>query len=333
MINTTNQKLLEVSNLSVDFICSSGVISAVDNISFELERGEIVAIVGESGCGKSVTCLSLAGLVDDTVSKTSGSIYLCNNAKKLNILNLNKKDLRSLRGGQIAYIFQDPSSSLNPVFKIKDQLYETILEHDPVDNPESRAEELLEMVGISDPKYRLNSYPCQLSGGMQQRVMIAMALAGNPQLLIADEPTTALDVTIQAQILALLKEISKKTNMSIIIVTHNLGIVVQLAQRVMIMYGGHIVESALTSELFSNPLHPYTKALLNSTPSLGKGKVRLQTIQGSVATFNKDYKGCRFAQRCPLKEELKIDTSKCLLIPPPLIEVGLEHSCFCHFVK
>ncbi|HBM15618.1 MAG TPA: peptide ABC transporter ATP-binding protein [Lentisphaeria bacterium] len=334
MNNKPKSKLLEVSNLSVDFISSKGSISAVDNVSFTIGRGEIAAIVGESGCGKSVTCLSLAALVDDTVSKTKGGIYLYdekNNIKR-NILSASKKELRFLRGGKIAYVFQDPSSSLNPVFKIRDQICEAILEHNPdIDDPEAKAEELLAQVGLSDPGYRLNSYPCQLSGGMQQRVMIAMALAGNPELLVADEPTTALDVTVQSQILNLLKELNLKTTMSILLVTHNLGIIAQLANKVMVMYAGHIVESAPTSMIFENSRHPYTKALLSSVPVLGRGKTKLQTIKGSVHSFDKEYKGCRFAHRCYLREQLGEKAQKCFSSVPDEFFVDESHYSRCHY--
>lgn len=335
MINAKqdNLTLLEVSNLSVDFSAHPQNISAVDNISFNVKRGEIVAIVGESGCGKSVTCLSIAKLIDDSISCTSGSIVLTSVTGKYEILHLNKKTLCSLRGGKISYVFQDPSSSLNPVFKVKEQLCEAIEEHNPdIVDTEARATELLNLVGISDPSYRMNSYPCQLSGGMQQRVMIAMALAGNPEILIADEPTTALDVTVQSQILSLLKEINQRTQMSILFVTHNLGIVAQLADKVLIMYAGHIVESALTSEIFYNPRHPYTKALLSSTPVLGRGKTILESISGSVCSFSKDYKGCRFAQRCSLSKAIVAQSSsKCTLLIPNDVLVGFNHYCKCHF--
>lgn len=324
--------LLEVSNLSVDFHAAPQDVSAVDNISFSVNRGEIVAIVGESGCGKSVTCLSIAKLIDDSILSTSGSIVLNSTTEKYEIFRLDKKSLRFLRGGKIAYVFQDPSSSLNPVFKIKEQLCEAINEHNPdIVNAEVRAIELLNLVGISDPFYRINSYPCQLSGGMQQRVMIAMALAGNPEILIADEPTTALDVTVQSQILSLLKEINQKTQMSIIFVTHNLGIVAQLAHKVLIMYAGHIVESALTGDLFNNPRHPYTKALLASTPILGRGKTILGSIPGSVSSFSKEYNGCRFAQRCQMKATMGEAADKCTLLIPNDILVGVNHYCKCHF--
>lgn len=334
MINAKQDSspLLEILNLSVDFSAAAQSISAVENISFKVNRGEIVAIVGESGCGKSVTCLSIAKLIDDSISSTSGSIVLNSATRRYEILKLDNKSLRSLRGGKIAYVFQDPSSSLNPVFKVKEQLCEAINEHNPnIMDSESRAIELLNLVGISDPFYRMNSYPCQLSGGMQQRVMIAMALAGNPELLIADEPTTALDVTVQSQIISLLKEINQRTQMSILFVTHNLGIVAQLANKVLIMYAGHIVESALTCEIFNNPRHPYTKALLGSTPVLGRGKTILDSIPGSVSSFSKDYKGCRFAQRCSLRESMGQYSSKCTLLIPTDALVGSNHYCKCHF--
>lgn len=332
MTQQNHSAFLEVSNLSVDFFSHPLDISAVDNISFSIKKGATVAIVGESGCGKSVTCLSIGRLLDTSISKTSGSIILNSKLNRNNIFELGEKALRSLRGGKIAYIFQDPSTSLNPVFKIKDQLYEAILEHNPdISSPESKAIELLDLVGISEPKYRLNSYPCQLSGGMQQRIMIAMALAGNPELLIADEPTTALDVTVQAQILSLLKEINQKTRMSMLLVTHNLGIVAQLAHKVIIMYAGHIVESASTTEIFKECVHPYTKALLASTPILGRGKTTLYSIPGSVSSFTKDYEGCRFAQRCPLRKAMGMSAAKCTLTIPSDTLVAPDHYCKCHF--
>jgi ABC-type dipeptide/oligopeptide/nickel transport system ATPase component len=268
--------LLEVKNLKVTFATEEGEVKAVDDVSFSIEKGETVALVGESGSGKSVTALSLARLVPSPpVRYDGGSIFF----EGKDVLMMTKKSLQSLRGGKIAYIFQEPSTSLNPVFKIRNQIAEAIQLHRPeIRDVREEIHKLLDLVGIRDPKRTMESYPHQLSGGMQQRVMIAMAVACNPALLVADEPTTALDVTIQAQILDLLRDLRKKLDMSVLLITHNFAIVSNLADRVLVMFRGKIVEQGYAKEVLKNPQHPYTKALIGCIPKLGVKQDRLPTI-------------------------------------------------------
>jgi len=330
------EKILEVSSLSIDFLSEKETVSAVDNISFCISKGEIVALVGESGCGKSVTCLSLARLVDETAGRYSnGEIKFYDKDTVLNVLNLPQNKLRKIRGEKIAYIFQEPSTSLNPVMKIGEQLAENVLAHNKDDDLDVEAEviSLLKLVGIPEPEKRLNSYPCHFSGGMQQRVMIAIALAGNPEILVADEPTTSLDVTIQAQIIELFREIKDKKGMAILLVTHNLGIVADIADRVIVMYAGHIVESCSKQEIFTVPLHPYTRALLKAIPRLGRGRVRLESIPGVFHNYGKEYGGCRFADRCSLKKSLtKAESEICMRKVPEDRMIIPGHKCKCHHV-
>jgi peptide/nickel transport system ATP-binding protein len=299
-MKTAINTILRVDNLSVDFCVGKKWNSAVSNLSFSLYKGEILAIVGESGCGKSVTCLSLAKLIDESVGRySSGHINLFCQDKQYDILSTTKKELRKIRGKKIAYIFQEPSVSLNPVYRVGEQVAEAIIvNRNDVDDIEKEVVALFEMVGIPEPAQRVYCYPHELSGGMQQRVMIAMALAGKPDILVADEPTTALDVTIQAQILQLLGDIRDKTGMSIIIVTHNLGIVAELADRVIVMYAGQAVEEAKTKDLFKSMQHPYTRALFSALPRLGHSKKRLTTIPGSVPSPDCYPEGCRYYERC-----------------------------------
>ena len=289
--------LLEVKDLKTYFYTDAGVGKAVDGVTFSLEKGKVLGIVGESGCGKSVTSLSIMRLVDTTTGKYEGGEILFEGK---DILKLSEKEMRKLRGNKISMIFQEPMTSLNPVFTIGYQIMESLMLHKGLDKKaaHARAIELLELVGIPEAAKRVDEYPHQLSGGMRQRVMIAMALAGDPELLIADEPTTALDVTIQAQILDLLKSLQKKLNMSIIIITHDLGVIAEMADEVAVMYAGDIVEKAKTKELFADPKHPYTIGLMNSIPDIDDEHDRLNTLEGLVPSLYEMPKGCRFAPRC-----------------------------------
>lgn len=327
-------KLLEVEDLSIDFRNADSWTPVVSNVSFELKRGEIMALVGESGCGKSVTCMALTKLLP-----TPPARYNCTSMKFLhrgeicNPLTISKRQLRKIRGGGIAYIFQEPSVTLNPVYRVGDQIAEAVMLHRPeVSDVKGVVIEQLRRVGIPAPESRINSYPHELSGGMQQRVMIAMALACEPELLIADEPTTALDVTIQAQILELLTEIRDSRSMTILLVTHNLGIVSQMADRVVVMYAGHTVEAAAGKQLFSSPRHPYTHALLNAVPKPGSEGQELQTIPGNVPSPANYPKGCRFYGRCEHCDSLPADKQDiCKNEIPPWEKVGDEHYCRCWY--
>jgi oligopeptide/dipeptide ABC transporter ATP-binding protein len=310
----TDQTLLDVRNLRVSFFTDEGEVHAVDGVSFTIQRGETLALVGESGCGKSVTALSLAKLVATPPGVYKGGEILLEGE---DVLKMDKERLRSIRGAKISYIFQEPATSLNPVFRIGYQIKEVLQLHRPKDATDAEVARLLKLVNISDPERRMRDYPHQLSGGMQQRVMIAMALACNPALLVADEPTTALDVTIQAQILDLLKDLKKKIGMSILLITHNLGTVGDLADNVAVMYAGRIVEYAPAAALLKRPLHPYTTALMRSIPVLGAHAERLQAIPGSVPNPARLPAGCKFAARCDRAQ------NDCTLDPePPLAEAG-----------
>lgn len=321
--------LLEVRNLSVGFRNGKKVLPVIDGVSFEMERGEILALVGESGCGKSASCLALTRLnAGQAVVHADSALFEKESGEKMELLSLSSKELRKIRGGGIAYIFQEPLSSLNPVFRIGDQIAEVLsLHRDDVKDPAAEVERLLAAVGIPDPRARMNNFPHELSGGMQQRVMIAMALAGNPDLLIADEPTTALDVTIQAQIIELMEELRRQHGTSIILITHNLGVVAQLADRVAVMYAGRIVESAPVAELISNPLHPYTRALLAAVPVLGGESRKLVTIPGQVPSPGNFPAGCRFCGRC--QESSGALEKVCASGKPEYVEVSPRHKVAC----
>ena len=273
--------LLDVKDLKTYFYTDSGVAKAVDGVTFSVDKGKVLGIVGESGCGKSVTSLSIMRLVDPVTGKNEGGEILFDGT---DILKLPEPEMRKLRGNRISMIFQEPMTSLNPVFTIGYQIEESLILHKGMDKKAARQQaiHLLELVGIPEAGKRVDEYPHQLSGGMRQRVMIAMALAGDPELLIADEPTTALDVTIQAQILDLLKSLQKKLNMSIIIITHDLGVISEMADEVVVMYAGEIVEKAKTRELFDDPKHPYTVGLMNSVPDVDEDVERLRTLEGLV---------------------------------------------------
>ena len=289
--------LLEVKDLKTYFYTDSGVAKAVDGVTFSLDKGKTLGIVGESGCGKSVTSLSIMRLVDPATGRNKGGSIVFDGQ---DLLTLPEKEMRKLRGNRISMIFQELMTSLNPVFTIGDQISESLKLHKGLDKKAARdrAIELLELVGIPEAGKRVDEYPHQLSGGMRQRVMIAMALSGDPELLIADEPTTALDVTIQAQILQLLKDLQEKLHMSIIIITHDLGVIAEMADEVAVMYAGDIVEKAPTRALFDDPKHPYTIGLMNSIPDINDHVSRLRTLEGLVPSLYDMPSGCRFAPRC-----------------------------------
>ena len=289
--------ILSVKDLVVDFHTEEGKLRAVDHVSFNLSENECLGIVGESGCGKSVTSLALMQLIPSPPGVISNGKIVY---KDQDLLAIPESDMRKLRGNEISMIFQEPMTSLNPVFTIGNQIEEVLELHEDMNSSQARerAIELLDLVGIPAPKERIDDYPHQLSGGMRQRAMIAIALACNPKILIADEPTTALDVTIQAQILDLLKELQTKLNMAIIMITHDLGVIAEFCDRVLVMYTGQVVERASVKTLFQNPSHPYTEALLKSLPSYSATENRLHAIPGMVPALNRLPKGCRFQDRC-----------------------------------
>nr|WP_303243861.1 ABC transporter ATP-binding protein [uncultured Cellulosilyticum sp.] len=288
--------LLEVKNLQTQFKTRRGIVTAVSDVSFGVNEGEVLAIVGESGSGKSVTSLSIMGLLAENATISKGEILY----KDEDLLKKSPEALRHLRGNEISMIFQEPMTSLNPVKRIGDQLAESIMLHMHLNKKEAlkRAAKMLEMVGIPSPTQRIKDYPHQMSGGMRQRVMIAMALCCDPKLLIADEPTTALDVTIQAQILDIIERLKDELGMGVLLITHDLGVVAEVASRVVVMYCGRIVEEASVEELFDHPLHPYTEGLLASIPKVEEEKERLYAIKGMVPNPMDLPQGCSFAQRC-----------------------------------
>ena len=319
----SQENLLEVKHLRTEFFSSKkSSVTAVDDVSFDIKKGEIVGLVGESGCGKSVTSLSIMQLLKDTPGKiTNGEVIFQGH----NLLDASKKEMLDIRGDKMSMIFQEPMSSLNPSMRIDKQMIEGIRLHTPLTKAEARkkAADILSQVGIPDPQRVLKNYPHQLSGGMSQRVMIAMAMSCEPDLLIADEPTTALDVTIQAQILDLMKKIQQDKGMSILLITHDLGVVAEMCSRVIVMYAGKIVEEAPVEILFANPTHPYTQGLIASVPKLGSGVKVLPSIPGSVPDLSAMPKGCRFAPRC------KYATEKCHQEQPELLSVGEKQKCRC----
>ena len=296
--------LLRVRDLKTQFRTEQGTIRAVDGIDFDIKRGETFGIVGESGCGKSVTAYSIMQLIERPQGDIVGGTieYVSEGGRSINIAKLdpNGPDMRNLRGNEIGMIFQEPMTSLNPIYTIGNQIIEAIVLHQRVSNLEARkrAIELLDRVGLSDPHSQIDDYPHQLSGGMRQRVMIAMALSCNPRLLIADEPTTALDVTVEAQILDLMRDLQKEYDMSIMLITHNLGVVAENCDRVMVMYLGKVVEEGSAVDIFYNPRHPYTHGLLESIPQIGLS-ARLTPIEGAVPMMQDIPQGCYFAPRCP----------------------------------
>ena len=319
----SQEVLLSVKDLRTEFFSSkTSSVTAIKDVSFDMYRGEVLGLVGESGCGKSVTSLSIMQLLKDTPGKvTNGSATL----DGVNLVEASDTQIRDIRGGKMSMIFQEPMSSLNPAMRIDKQMIEGIRLHTNLSKQEARerAAKILQQVGIPDPERVLKNYPHQLSGGMSQRVMIAMAMSCNPQLLIADEPTTALDVTIQAQILELMKKIQQEEGMSILLITHDLGVVAEMCTRVIVMYAGEIVEEAPVEVLFNNPTHPYTEGLIASVPKLGSGVKVLPSIPGSVPDLSMLPKGCRFAPRC------KYATERCHNEEPDLFEVSEHQKCRC----
>ena len=324
-MENNKENILEVKGLKTQFFTEAGAVKAVDDINIEVKRGEVLGLVGESGCGKSVTSLSIMRLISQPGRIVAGEIIFDNE----NLLDLSEKRMMDIRGNRISMIFQQPQSSLNPVFRIGNQLSEVIVLHQDVNKQEAdqRVIELLRMVGIPEPEERANSFPHELSGGMAQRVMIAMALACVPELLIADEPTTALDVTIQAQILDLMRNLRSQMETSIILITHDLGVVAEMCDRVNVMYAGRIVEKAAIVELFNNPKHPYTAALIGSTPVLGETDKELTTIPGSVPNLINLPAGCKFAPRCQARIDNNLE--RCTDEEPDLKEVAVNHWARC----
>ena len=320
-----NNNILEIKGLKTHFFTESGIVRAVDGIDLKVKRGEVLGLVGESGCGKSVTSLSIMRLIGQPGRIVQGEIIF----DKADLINYSETQMTDIRGNRISMIFQQPQSSLNPVFRVGDQVTEALHIHQNLSKEDGaqRAVELLQMVGIPEPESRVNAYPHELSGGMAQRVMIAMALACEPELLIADEPTTALDVTIQAQILDLMRNLRSKIDTAIILITHDLGVVAEMCDRVNVMYAGRIVEEAPIVELFQNPKHPYTAALIGSTPVLGQADKELTTIPGTVPNLINLPAGCKFAPRCMARIENNLE--KCTVEEPELKQVGKDHWTRC----
>ena len=319
--------LLEVRNLQVHFRTPDGINRAVDGVSFDVEAGQTLAIVGESGCGKSVTAMSILRLVPEPPGKIAGSITF----QGRDLLGLSDAQMRKIRGDDIAMVFQEPMTSLNPVLTVGRQIAETIRLHQGLDRKaaDKRAVEMLSLVGIPEPARRMREYPHQLSGGMRQRVMIAIALACSPKLLIADEPTTALDVTIQAQILELMQDLKRRVGAAIMMITHDLGVVAEVAEHVIVMYAGRVVEEAPVRQLFARPRHPYTCGLLGAVPKLGSSldgeTARLSEIPGMVPNLKQRLSGCVFAERCASATDL------CRTVAPALEVKALRHIAACHY--
>jgi peptide/nickel transport system ATP-binding protein len=322
--------LLEVDRLQTHFGTLDGVVRAVEGLSFHIDAGETVAIVGESGCGKSVTSMSILRLVPEPPGKIAGEIRF----EGRNLLKLSDAEMRGIRGKDISMIFQEPMTSLNPVLTVGRQIGETVRLHEGLSakDAEARSVEMLTLVGIPAPGRRVREYPHQLSGGMRQRVMIAMALACNPKLLIADEPTTALDVTIQAQILDLMRDLKSRVGAAIMLITHDLGVVAETAQRVVVMYAGRKVEEGGVRDIFAHPLHPYTRGLLGAVPKLGSslsnsGRTKLTEIGGQVPSLRRPIVGCAFAGRCPGVTEL------CRKVAPAVEAKAPGHYVACHYAE
>ncbi len=315
--------ILDVTDLKTVFKTRGGEVHAVNSVSFDLEPGELLGVVGESGSGKSVTMMSLIGLLPSPPADIRAGTVMFEGR---DILKMSADELRDIRGSRIGFVFQDPMTSLNPVFSVGFQIMEPLRKHMGMNKKQAakRAVELLELVGIPDAESRLSNYPHQFSGGMRQRVMIAIALACDPKVLIADEPTTALDVTIQAQILELVRELRQKLGMAIIWITHDLGVIAGIADRVMVMYGGQIVEQAPVRELFSNPQHPYTRALLETLPSVtGQRSEKLRTIEGQPPSLSAQPTACPFKARCTNSKEI------CGTRNPPILKLAGDHDVAC----
>ncbi|MGW8318920.1 MAG: ABC transporter ATP-binding protein [Candidatus Promineifilaceae bacterium] len=319
------ENILEINGLKTQFFTEDGIVRAVDGIDLVVKRGEVLGLVGESGCGKSVTSLSVMRLISPPGRIVEGEVLLSGE----DLFKLPESRMQEIRGNRISMIFQQPQSCLNPVFRVGEQITEVLMIHQDTgkDLAQQRAVELLSMVGIPEPEARAQSFPHELSGGMAQRVMIAMALACVPELLIADEPTTALDVTIQAQILDLMRNLGSQMEMSIILITHDLGVVAEMCDRVDVMYAGRIVEEADVVELFQEPKHPYTQALIGSTPVLGEADKELTTIPGSVPNLIDLPPGCKFAPRC--RARVENDLEICTQEEPALKEIAPDHTVRC----
>lgn len=317
--------ILDVKDLKTHFFTDNGVVKAVDGISYQLKEGEILGIVGESGCGKSISAMSILNLIEEPGEIINGSIKYYDEE----LVGINERKMRHFRGNEISMIFQEPMTSLNPVFRIGEQITETLILHKDMNKKEAmdRAIELIKLVGIPRAEKIARNYPHQLSGGMRQRVMIAMALACEPKILIADEPTTALDVTIQAQILSLMNDLQERTDTAIMLITHDLGVVAQMAHHVIVMYSGKIVESAPVDELYNNPKHPYTQGLLDSIPDIDSEQERLNTIKGIVPNPFELPKGCYFAPRC--KHAMDICHEK----HPDVYKIDEKHTASCYLYK
>ena len=316
------EPILQVKDLKTYYYSQKTTVAAVDGVDFSLEKGSVLGIVGESGCGKSTVARSLVGLLDHANSRTvAGSVIFDGR----DVLQMDKEELRQIRGKRISMIFQDPFVSLNPVYTIKDQIYEVLKVHEnlPKAQAEERVLELLRLVGIPHPELRLNSYPYQLSGGMQQRVMIAIALACQPEILLADEPTTALDVTVQAQIMELISQLKEEREMSIILISHNMGIIAEMCDQMLVMYGGVVVEEGSCKQIFAAPKHPYTIGLLGAIPSVVVDKEELDSIPGIVPKLTPPVVGCRFASRCAYAND------RCRAQEPPIFPVEEGHGARC----
>ena len=322
-MTTSEENILQIKNLYTKFVSRHGTVNAVNGISFSLKSGEVMAIVGESGSGKSVSCLSVMRLHQPQISQISGEVYL----KDENLMQKTEKEMQRIRGNKISMIFQEPMTSLNPVYTIGKQLMEPLKLHRRFNKRKAYEESLkiLKQVGIYPPEQRMNEYPHQLSGGMRQRVMIAMSLSCNPEVLIADEPTTALDVTIQAQIMDLMRQLTEQYKTAIILITHDLGLARELARRVLVMYNGVVVEEGELKVMFKDPRHPYTEGLLSSIPRLDQKNNRLSIIPGNVPGPFTELKGCRFHPRCQYSQPL------CEEEEPELTEAGKGRMVACHY--
>lgn len=319
-----NDTLIDIKDLCIQFQTSGGTVKAVDNVSFDIKRGEVFALVGESGCGKSTTAMGIMQLIKEPGKIAGGSI----NFEGRDLLQMSKDEMRQIRGKEIGVIFQNPLDSLNPVYTVGYQMTEGLV----IDKMDKKAayqlaSEMLRDVKISDVEERMKTYPHEISGGMRQRVMIGMMLCRNPKLLIADEPTTALDVTIQAGIIELMNELRRKYDSSILIITHDFGIVADIADRVGVMYAGNLIEVGEVFEIFDNPRHPYTRLLMKALPTITKEEGRLETIKGSVPNLAEERPGCGFADRCPNAKEI------CFRQKPELKEVSEGHMCACLFAE
>ena len=321
----SNSKMLKLRNLKTYFYTSAGIIRACDDVSFDIEKGRNLGLVGESGCGKTICCLSILNLLPEEAKILSGEVIFENK----NLLKLNQNELRKIRGNKISMVFQEPMTSLNPVLTIGEQITEAITAHKDTSYKQAKNEamELLDRVKIDNPMQRFDDYPHNLSGGLRQRVMIAMAISCKPQILIADEPTTALDVTIQAKILDILDELQDKMHLSVLIVSHDFGVIARLADKVAVMYAGELVEYAESKEIFNNPLHPYTQDLLSSVKQLERKDKRLTTIKGTAAKTYRVTNRCKFSSRCRKVYD------RCKKHAPNLIEVRPSHFVRCNRVK